>query len=101
MSTPQPKHGRGIPASVIPLLAAVADALDVPLPSIDPADERAYHHLLERRTSEVRGNLLAILAHPELGIDDDAARIQAWTAASPVTYTPWVRPTRDGEGPSC
>ncbi|MGW6743759.1 hypothetical protein ACWGDX_24075 [Streptomyces sp. NPDC055025] len=98
--TSGPKHGQGIPASVIPLLTAVADALTIPLPGIDPRDERAYHRLMERRSHSVRSQLLAILAYPDLGFGDDAARIRSETEASPVTYTPWKDP-RDGEAPPC
>ncbi|WP_046496555.1 hypothetical protein [Streptomyces odonnellii] len=98
--TTGPKHGQGIPDSVIPLLAAIADALNLPLPSVHQHDERAYHRLLERRSQAVRSQLLAILAYPDLGFVDDAARIRSETAASPVTYTPWKDP-RDGEAASC
>ncbi|MFD5113724.1 hypothetical protein ACFWNG_15625 [Streptomyces sp. NPDC058391] len=84
-----------LPEDVTGLLAAVVEALDVPVPSIDPADERAYHRLLEHRTADVRIALASILKFPEAGISRDAEYIRARTAAVPVTYTPF-EPDRDG-----
>lgn len=75
-----------LPEPVRDLLTAVAEALTVPLPSIDTADERAYHRLLERRTTDVRIYLTTMLDFADVDITRDAAGIRARTAATPVQY---------------
>lgn len=81
-------------AAYADLLAAVVEALDVPLPSIAIADERAYHLLMERRMSDLRSVLTVMFA-----VDGDpwvtAATIRRRTADEPVTYTPY-KPKMDG-----
>lgn len=76
-----------LPAPVTDLLAAVAEALTLPLPSTDLSDERAYHRLLERRALEVRILLESALAHPDVAIDRDAAEVRTRIAQNPVAYT--------------
>ncbi|WP_406420880.1 hypothetical protein [Streptomyces sp. NBC_00842] len=78
------------------LLAAVAAALDIPLPSIQRGDEQAYHQLLERRTSQVRIDLLALLDEAEPDLVFEAAFLEKHTAAAPVTYTPF-EPAKAGD----
>ncbi|MDX3312085.1 hypothetical protein P1S61_24040 [Streptomyces sp. ME08-AFT2] len=75
-----------LPGAVSDLLTAVVEALTVPLPSIDEGDERAYHRLLERRTSDVRIILASILDYPDVPIDNDPAAVRARTADTPVAY---------------
>ncbi|MGW5394741.1 hypothetical protein [Streptomyces sp. NPDC003952] len=76
-------------AAVADLLRAIVEALDVPLPSVADADERVYHRLLERRTSDVRIVLDVML---RMGGDpwENASDIRRRTAEEPVTYTPFV-----------
>ncbi|MCX5013508.1 hypothetical protein OG765_21295 [Streptomyces sp. NBC_00555] len=85
---------RTMQAAHIDLLTAVVAALDVPLPSIADADERLYHRLLERRMSDVRVVLAAMVRH---GGDpwENASEIRRRTAEVPVTYTPFEF-TQDG-----
>ncbi|WP_328740105.1 hypothetical protein OHA91_25865 [Streptomyces erythrochromogenes] len=78
------------------LLDAVVAALDLPLPSIEAADERIYYRLLERRALAVRITLAANRAgtrDPRLA----AAVIRTRTAEEPVSYTPF-EPDKAGEG---
>lgn len=79
---------RTLKAGYADLLAAVVDALDVPLPSLAETDERAYQHLLGHRAGTVRSVMQANLTHsrdPWLA----ASEIRRRTAESPVTYTPF------------
>lgn len=81
------------------LLAAIHQALDVPLPGLDDADERAYHRLMERRITNVRTTLGPILADASTGlVSTDAAGIRKSTANNPVTYTEWVSPDDESAG---
>jgi hypothetical protein len=75
--------------AVAELLAAVVEALDMPLPSLDDADERAYHRLLERRTAAVRNALAAKLQYLDYGVSDTTNAIRRRTAEEPITYTPY------------
>lgn len=69
------------------LLAAVAEALTIPLPSRERADERAYHQLLEQRSFVVRINLLALVEEVDADLTLDAVHLRKCTAEMPVTYT--------------
>ncbi|OII63248.1 hypothetical protein BJP40_24920 [Streptomyces sp. CC53] len=70
------------------LLTAIVEALDMPVPSIQEADEREHYRLLERRSADVRIALAVLLRHPGSGALDDTARdIRDRTAYDPVTYT--------------
>jgi len=87
-----------LPAAGTDLLGAVVEALTVPLPSTDQADERAYYRLLERRTSDVRIILGSIVDYPNVPIDNDAADVRARIAETPVTYGLY-EPETDGGQP--
>ncbi|MFI8511252.1 hypothetical protein ACIGHB_08960 [Streptomyces sp. NPDC085460] len=79
-----------LPADVADLLTAVVEALDIPIPSIESADERKHYRLLEDRTMYALVALRCLLRHrdhPDLA--DDAAYIRRCTAETPVTYTPF------------
>jgi hypothetical protein len=86
-----------ITPAVTDLLAAVVEALDVPLPGLDDADERAQHRLMERRTSLVRATLASILAHPGPLDGREARVLRRQTELSPVTYTVWQAAPAGGD----
>ncbi|GAA2218786.1 hypothetical protein [Streptomyces indiaensis] len=78
-----------LPGPVVALLRAVHDTLDLPLPGLTDADERAYARLVVHRARDAR----VILA----GVLDDgheagraALSLRAWVDREPVTYTPWT-----------
>ncbi|MGP3687419.1 hypothetical protein ACTVZO_22415 [Streptomyces sp. IBSNAI002] len=79
---------RTMQAAHTDLLAAIVAALDVPLPSIADADERLYHRLLERRTSDLRVILAAMLRHSG-DPWENASEIRRRTAEEPVIYIPF------------
>lgn len=91
MTKPAPALDRvtpdALPAPVTDLLAAIAEALDLPLPSTEQADEGAYCRLLERRATHVRILLESALDHPHVAIDQDAADVRTHIQKNPVTYT--------------
>ncbi|MFF4011448.1 hypothetical protein [Streptomyces sp. NPDC001717] len=75
-------------AAHVDLLHAIVDALHLPLPSIEVADERLYYRLLERRALAVRiiiESNRAVTRDPRLAAD----AIRTRTAEEPVTYTPF------------
>ncbi|MGP3685400.1 hypothetical protein ACTVZO_11930 [Streptomyces sp. IBSNAI002] len=80
----------------VDLLEAIVEALSLPLPSIEEADERLYHRLLERRALAVR-----IIVQVNRTVSRDprmaADAIRTRTAEEPVTYTPF-EPDEDGDG---
>lgn len=81
-----------IPADALDLLAAIRDALDVPLPGLTDADQRAYQAVMRRRLSEVHIVLDVALEPQWVGTLDparEAATIRQRAADSPVTYTVW------------
>ncbi|MEU4356401.1 hypothetical protein [Streptomyces virginiae] len=78
----------------VDLLGAIVEALNLPLPSIEKADERLYYRLLERRALAVRiiiESNRAVTRDPRLAAD----AIRTRTAEEPVTYTPF-EPMKDG-----
>ncbi|GGR85705.1 hypothetical protein Snoj_44120 [Streptomyces nojiriensis] len=78
-------------AAVADLLSAIVAALDVPLPALAEADERAYHRILQRRASDVRIVLRVMLRHRGDGdLWESASEIRHRTAEEPVSYTPFV-----------
>lgn len=84
-----------LPADIAALLAAVCDALDIPLPGIDDADERARTQLLVTRSARARIAVECVLAGHDVA--NNADWLRETTADTPVTYTPWVPPEqRDG-----
>jgi hypothetical protein len=92
-----------LPGDVAELLAAVVEALTIPLPALAYEDERAHHVLLRRRVMEVRVALATTLDFPEQALlRQDAAALRASTAKTPVTYTVWVpeQAEQDGGQPS-
>lgn len=68
------------------LLAAIRDALDVPLAD-RPVDDQARADLLTRRASDTRVIVELLLQHGDVA--HSAARLREWTAENPVTYLTW------------
>ncbi|BBA99257.1 hypothetical protein RVR_5798 [Actinacidiphila reveromycinica] len=80
-------------SSVHNLLAAIRDALDVPLPGVEDADERRFCWLMDDRRSAIYSTLNAILNSPTPQIHDaDTAYIRRRIEDRPVTYTVWQDP---------
>lgn len=84
-----------LPCDVADLLAAVVEALDIPLPSFADADERAHHRLLADRAGRTVIALRGVLDNGH-DLDTSAQWLRTRTAEEPVTYTPWKRPEQDG-----
>lgn len=80
------------------LLAAIAEALDVPIPA--QVDDLTATDLLRRRADEAR--IIAASVLPDMDaryIAGAAAQLRGWTAQSPVTYPTWQdRTTVDDDG---
>ncbi|MET9728484.1 hypothetical protein [Streptomyces zaomyceticus] len=88
-----------LPADVTDLLSAIVEALDIPMPSIEDADERKHYRLLERRATDVRIAWRSLLRHPSHpDLHYDAAYIRTCTAEQPVTYTAYEPDRAGGEG---
>ncbi|MGW2677925.1 hypothetical protein [Streptomyces sp. NPDC001436] len=87
---------RTVKAGYADLLAAIVDALDVPLPSLAEADERTYYRLLERRASDVRVVVAVNLSHSR-DPWTAASEIRRRTAERPVTYTPFEFTTTEAD----
>ncbi|WP_329101965.1 hypothetical protein [Streptomyces sp. NBC_01439] len=82
-------------AAHVALLEAIVEALDLPLPSIEVADERLYYRLLERRALAVR-----IIIESNRAVTRDPRRaadaIRTRTAEEPITYTPFKEEKNGG-----
>lgn len=89
LSSDQPGHvtPSSLPEPVTDLFAAIADALNLPLPSTNLDDERVYHRLIERRVLHVRILLESLSSHPDVSIHQDAADVRSQIEQTPVTYT--------------
>ncbi|MEU5302738.1 hypothetical protein ACH4YO_18630 [Streptomyces noursei] len=77
-----------LPEAVVALLRAVHEALDIPLPAVTKADDRAYAGLLQGRSIDARVILAGVL-HDGHNVGRAAESLRAWAAERPVTYTPW------------
>lgn len=75
-----------LPAAVTDLLAAIRDALDVPLAD-RPLDDQQRAELLTRRAADTRVVVELLLTHGD--ITRSTARLREWTAEHPVTYPTW------------
>ncbi|MEW1719799.1 hypothetical protein [Streptomyces sp. NPDC093109] len=103
----QPQHNRTadeitadlmaprVPGPLADLLDAIIAAADVPLPGLDPADERAYHRLLAFRLFAAG---IAAQSAREFGLTDGPVNfLRKEIARNPVTYTLWEPP---GDSPA-
>jgi len=75
-----------LPPAVTQLLAAIRDALDVPLAD-RPVGDSVRAELLTRRASDTRVIVELLLRHG--GVEHHTARLREWTAEHPVTYPTW------------
>lgn len=86
-----------IPDPVRELLAALVDAVDLPLPDITDADERRAGNILRDRARSA-----VVVARGVLEDGHDPARAAAYlrqrTAETPANYRPWRDPQNGGEG---
>ncbi|MFJ2631081.1 hypothetical protein ACIO6U_03830 [Streptomyces sp. NPDC087422] len=85
-----PRAASTLSSDVVDLLAAIRDALDVPLPGVEDRDERRFCRLMDDRRSAVYATLKALLDErdPRI-IARDAEYIRRRTADTPITYTVW------------
>ncbi|WP_424861669.1 hypothetical protein [Streptomyces sp. MMS24-I29] len=90
----------GLDEAVRDLLAAVVAALDLPLPSLDPADERARRRLLELRALDVRVvlDVLARSPHYPGAVAESAAEVRRRTEREPIDYAPFVLREEEATG---
>ncbi|MFC8201360.1 hypothetical protein ACFUTV_39085 [Streptomyces sp. NPDC057298] len=89
MSTPDaqaPTSVGALPPAVTQLLAAIRDALDVPLAD-RPVDDTVRAELLTRRASDTRVIVELLLQHGD--VEHHTARLREWTGEHPVTYPTW------------
>ncbi|MFA3840735.1 hypothetical protein [Streptomyces aureus] len=93
-----PDHPDALPAAVVDLVAALVEALNIPLPATTDADERLYHRLLERRATTVVIALGTLLKFQSDGIGNDAEWIRTRIAELPVTYAVFVPVQERGAG---
>ncbi|MFD8393074.1 hypothetical protein ACFV2N_28695 [Streptomyces sp. NPDC059680] len=84
-----PQRVDSLPEPVVALLRAVHDALDIPLPGLTDADERAYARLLELRAMHARVTMACILQDGH-GVGQSASFLRDRLEREPVTYTPWT-----------
>ncbi|MGW6404228.1 hypothetical protein [Streptomyces sp. NPDC055134] len=94
----QPMHPSALPAAVVDVVAAVVEALDIPLPATTDADGRTYHRLLERRVTTVVIALATLLKFQGDGMGNDAEWIRTRIADLPVTYAMFVPVQERGAG---
>lgn len=87
-----------LPPEVRELLAAVVEALDVPLPDITDAAERAHYRVLQRRATDTRVVLATLLEFNGPDLAQDSAVIRQRTAEAPVDYPLWEPPRPAAEG---
>ncbi|MFE5295401.1 hypothetical protein [Streptomyces sp. NPDC056632] len=84
---------------VTELLGAIADALDLPVPSIGEGDDHKFQRLLVDRATNVWVAVSVLLQHPDSGaLEDTIAYVRRHTADHPVTYTPFEPSGQGGPG---
>lgn len=91
-ATPSNATPGSLPAPVRELLAAIREALNVPLAD-RPVDDAVRGELLTRRASDTRVIVELLLQHGNIG--HHTARLREWTAEHPVTYPMWQARTEE------
>lgn len=80
---------------VLDLLAAIREALDVPLSALTDADERTRARILNERAGVARIVVAGILDQGH-DVASAAAYLAERTAETPIAFTVWQRPEPDG-----
>ncbi|MFJ9807123.1 hypothetical protein ACIRTB_02645 [Streptomyces sp. NPDC101158] len=84
---------------VTELLKAIAEALDLPVPSIREGDDHKFQRLLIDRATNVWVAVTVLLQHPGSGaLKHTTAYVRRHTADHPVTYTPFESSGQDRPG---
>lgn len=86
---------RRLHGDVAALLAAVATALDIPLPGLTRDDQMKHDALLRQRADTVR--ILVNAALNGHGVADVTADLRQHVAENPVDYAPYV-PAEERDG---
>jgi len=88
-----------LPPALRDLLAAVVEAIDVPLAQ-HADDDQARARLLDHRANHAVIAIESVLKHGTEDVEDSARWLRERTAREPVTFTPWDRPAgaEGGEG---
>ncbi|MFF7810832.1 hypothetical protein ACFZCF_02745 [Streptomyces sp. NPDC007945] len=87
-----------LPGEVTSLVAAIVEALDLPLPSIEDGDEAKHYWVLEKRAQDVTIGLSMLLKFAdEMPIAEAALYVREWTKQHPATYTPFDITSAEGE----
>jgi len=82
-----------LPGAVSSLLAAIVEALDVPLAD-QPADDPTAAALMRQRANEAGIIAASVLRDLNPGnIEGAAEQLRGWTAQAPVTYRSWQQRT--------
>jgi hypothetical protein len=82
-----------IPPAVTNLLAAIVEALDVPLAD-QPGDDTTAAALMRQRANEARIIAASVLRDLDpRNIEGAAQQLRGWTAECPVTYRSWQQRT--------
>ncbi|MDJ0345966.1 hypothetical protein QMK19_30515 [Streptomyces sp. H10-C2] len=85
-----------IPANIRALLAAVRDALDLPLAATED-DHKTRAKVIDRRVSDTHLLVNALLKQAFPFVEDTTEQLLAWTAEHPIAYTPFVFRAATGE----
>ncbi|MEV7530961.1 hypothetical protein [Streptomyces hydrogenans] len=88
-----------LPSEVTTLVAAILEALDLPLPSVEDADERKHYRVLEKRAQDVSIGLSMLLKYSnEMPVEEAVVYVRDWTKRHPATYTPFDFTKTEGKG---
>ncbi|MFE7549957.1 hypothetical protein [Streptomyces gardneri] len=88
-----------VPSEVTALLTAIVEALDIPFPSVEDAEERKHYRVLEKRVQDVVIPLSSLMKYPGEGALETATLfVREWMQRHPVTYTPFDFTETEGEG---
>ncbi|MFB7938992.1 hypothetical protein [Streptomyces sp. NPDC056049] len=88
-----------LPGEVTSLVAAIVEALDLPLPSVEDADEAKHYRVLEKRAEDVIVGLSMLLKFAsEMPVAEATVYVRDWTKRHPITYTPFRSDQTEAEG---
>lgn len=82
-----------LPQAVTNLLAAIVEALDVPIAD-QPDDDSTAAALMRQRANETRIIAASVLRDLDpANVEGAAAQLRGWTAEAPVAYRSWQQRT--------